>query len=64
MTAIERMKAYIEKTGRQDKRAYAMRFAECLALLNLEDKFEIINTAFNYGRAKGYREGKKEAGRP
>lgn len=63
MTAIERMKAYIEKHERTSPN-YALRWDEAVALTGLGAKFEIINTAFNYGRAKGYCEGKKEAGRP
>lgn len=63
MTAIEKMRAYIEKTGRTSPN-YALGWDETIELTGLEDKFEIIQIAFHYGRAKGYREGKKEAGRP
>ena len=64
MTTIERMKAYIEKTGRACVEGYELKGSEILALMGHGELFDALCIAFNYGRAKGYCEGKREAGWP
>ena len=62
MSELERIRKYIDKTKCVDDRYDAstpeiMLLAQLCALQPIEG----VALAFNYGRAKGYRKGKKEA---
>lgn len=63
LSEIEKIQRYIEKTGFPDNPKYDMRFREASALAGKVKTapIEMISLAFEYGRAKGYRAGKKEA---
>lgn len=59
MDRIEKIEKYIQNTGRIDDR-YCIGTEEILELRK-KGLTDAIILAFNYGRAKGYRAGKKEA---
>lgn len=61
MTEIERIQSYIKKTKTTNSR-YSLCFSETRAIRDVasKDLLEAICTAFDYGRAKGYREAKAE----
>lgn len=59
MSTIERMKRYIQRTPKISS-AYTMRFHEVEALADERDLCRIIDLAFRFGRAKGYRAAMKE----
>ena len=65
MSDIDKMESYVEKsfTKRAKPQYYELYFSEVVALGDLGDSncWEMISLAFRYGRAKGYRMGKKEA---
>ena len=65
MSELERIRKYIDKTKCRDDR-YDVTISE----INLLARFsvdahpvEAVILAFDYGRAKGYRKGRKEAAR-
>lgn len=65
MSEIEKMKRYISKTKMNDSDRFYLDMAEAFELAQRarESKdfpFEIINLAFKYGKAKGYRAAKAE----
>lgn len=65
MTEIEKIKRYIQRTRLNEDDGYYLGHVEILALMTEASKdvncaFEAINTAFNYGKAKGYRAAKAE----
>lgn len=65
MSELEKMQRYIDRTkpGIKNPIQYTMNVAETLELLNMaqiDNPFEAISLAFNYGRAKGYRAAKAE----
>lgn len=66
MTEIEKIKQYIERTKIDEKTysLYYMRAREWAALANSDLSISVVVAlAFNYGLAKGYRAGIKEAKR-
>lgn len=65
MSEIEKMKRYIERTKMNAPTAYGMNMHEVFELSKQaygcgELPIEIIDLAFNYGKAKGYRAAKAE----
>lgn len=65
MNEIEKMKKYIERT-KLDKCSYCLSMAEGFSLAHMAHEtngfpLEVVNLAFNYGKAKGYRAAKAEA---
>ena len=65
MSEIEKIKRYIERTRLKEDDGYYLGHLEILSLMNEASKdvncaFEAIKTAFNYGKAKGYRAAKAE----
>ena len=65
MTEIEKMKKYIERTKLENGGRYKIGLHEAYELArqtcNLNGlPIEIIDLAFNYGKAKGYRAAKAE----
>ena len=65
MSEIEKIERYIARTRLNEDDGYYLGHAEILALMTVASKdpdcaFEAINTAFNYGKAKGYRAAKAE----
>ena len=65
MTEIEKMQKYIERTKLEDGGRYKIGLHEAYALArrahNLDSlPIEIIDLAFSYGKAKGYRAAKAE----
>lgn len=60
ITTIEQIEAYIQKTKMKNKEPYAITYSEYLALSAIEDQVSVIERAFEYGMAKGYRMAKKE----
>lgn len=65
MTEIEKMQKYIERTKLEDGGRYKIGLHEAYELArrayNLDSlPIEIIDLAFNYGKAKGYRAAKAE----
>lgn len=59
MTELEKIKAYIEKTNCDVERRYRLRFDEA-AVMAKQDPYHMVNLAFKYGKAKGYRAAKAE----
>lgn len=66
MSEIEKIQRYIDRTKAKDKDRYSMNFKEMMALAhkvrdtNGTESLEAIVTAFEYGKAKGYRAAKAE----
>lgn len=65
MSEIEKMQQYIERTRLDDGGRYKIGMHEAFELArrahNLDSlPIEIIDLAFNYGKAKGYRAAKAE----
>lgn len=65
MTEIEKMKRYIERTKLKDNDRFYLDMAEAFELdqrarASKDFPLEIINLAFKYGKAKGYRAAKAE----
>lgn len=64
MSAIKKMQSYVDKsfTKRAKTELYGLRLSEMIALRNLGDSdfWTMLDLAFNYGRAKGYRMAKQE----
>ena len=67
MTEIEKMQRYIERTKMKEASptSYAMEMSEAFELAmqargSKDIPLAIINLAFNYGKAKGYRAAKAE----
>lgn len=67
MSEIEKMKRYIERTKMKIEKSgpYQMSTNEAFELARLAREggdfpFEVINMAFHYGQAKGYRAAKAE----
>lgn len=64
MSEIEKMKLYIDRTkiSAEQQHAYAIASTDICALFDAlqENWFDAICTAYNYGRAKGYRAAKAE----
>jgi len=67
MSEIEKIQRYIKRTGGKFQREtyYRMNLQELFGLSKIleEDTTGAICLAFDYGRAKGYREAKAEARR-
>lgn len=68
MTAIEKMKGYIDRTQMKESLAtpYSLSLAEVFELAtransSIDLSVEMIALAFDYGKAKGYRAAKAEA---
>lgn len=63
MRTIEEMEQYVERTGirEETKERYFMAFGELREIGSLlqSDWYRAISLAFEYGRAKGYRAGRK-----
>lgn len=65
MTEIEKMQKYIERTKLENGGSYKIGLHEAYELARQAYKLndlpiEIIDLAFNYGKAKGYRAAKAE----
>lgn len=66
MSEIEKIKRYIQRTRLNEDDGYYLNLAEAMELTseaiysNRTDVANIINLAFNYGKAKGYRAAKAE----
>ena len=60
MSELEKIKRYVAKT-RVNSDRYEMRLTESVEIFHMaeESPIEAIWLAFDYGRAKGYRMGKK-----
>lgn len=58
MTAEEKIKRYIERTGIKFPEAYQLSMEELEALRGM-GTFESLALAFEYGRAKGFRYSRK-----
>ena len=61
MSDIEKIERYIKRTNIAKNPCYAINLRETCALKNMENIFDVVYLAFQYGRAKGYREAKAEA---
>lgn len=66
MAEIEKMKKYIERTKLKENDRFYLDMTEAFELAMQARKskdfpLEIINLAFKYGKAKGYRAAKSEA---
>lgn len=63
MTEIEKIKKYIERT-KMNKEKYYLNFGEACAMAKEARTFDtvldVIDLAFEYGKAKGYRAAKAE----
>ena len=62
MTAVEKIRRYIERTGVKFPAAYQMSVTEMLELRRMADKAPIdaLCLAFKYGQAKGARYAEKK----
>lgn len=65
MSEIEKIKRYIERTKVSNTDCYKMNVCEVFELASKakcggDEAFSVIETAFNYGRAKGYRAAQAE----
>lgn len=65
MSEIEKIKRYIERTKVSNADSYKMNVCEVFELARqakcgVNEAFSVIETAFNYGKAKGYRAAKAE----
>ena len=68
MTEIEKMKRYVERTKLKRTDRFGLNAEEALELANQAYSagalpINVINLAFRYGKAKGYRAAKAEARR-
>ena len=61
MSEIEKMRRYIERTSKRCE-SRSMTWGDVEALVNnaKQNPVDAVITAFNYGRAKGYRAAKAE----
>ena len=57
---LEKIQQYIQRTPGSNNHKYALNLMEWFSMRQIDSDWSSIVTAFNYGRAKGYRAAKAE----
>lgn len=60
MTKIDKMMEYINRTKIKRADNYCMVYSEAVELVHMDDRFDALSLAFDYGKAKGYRAAQAE----
>ncbi|MCI8652607.1 MAG: hypothetical protein HFF11_02780 [Angelakisella sp.] len=57
---LEKIQQYIQQTPGSNNRNYSLNLTEWFSIREMDSDWESIVTAFDYGRAKGYRAARAE----